>query len=160
LRAKVYVSGTSLKAKAYRAGILIGTYTIYTCPETHGSGSTSADSWNGRSYQLGNAKMHYNGPSGTHTVEEAFSGTFQCSWQPDDAAVDFPRQFREDNRDISVNLNRTGFYRVYHMHDALWEDVCVMQCSEGRTCAPGPYGCIGLGEAIAECVDDCVDRGW
>lgn len=85
---------------------------------------------------------------------------------PKTVGVNFPRQFGEGNRDISVNLKKTGFYRVYDMNNNLWGKVCNQRCGETVQCS----GC-GTGDAygsaadayannLQQCKDKCVGGGW
>lgn len=82
-----------------------------------------------------------------------------CHYEyPAPVSVDFPRQTRSDNRDISTNLNKTGFYRVYDMNAELWKKVCARDCSDNLTVVSGRTE--GLGEHIQQCTKSCIQRGW
>lgn len=79
---------------------------------------------------------------------------------PKRVKVDFPRQTRADNRDISTNLNKTGFYRVYHMNNNLWRQVCTRDCNESIGHISSFSRTDGLGDWIQQCVNGCVAKGW
>jgi hypothetical protein len=105
---------------------------------------------------LADARLHYDGPREIDPTDDITD--FYCSWKPLGVAVDFPRLFG-DTRDVSTNLNKTGFYRNYHMDADLWQSVCLRDCTEKNTCTGGT-ACWGLGEAIGACIDRCVADGW
>lgn len=78
--------------------------------------------------------------------------------------IDFPRQTRPDNRDISVNFEKNGFYRVYDMFNERWAKLCRADCTENiydglqgyRYGVSSEY----LNDQIQNCTDYCVNKGW
>lgn len=81
---------------------------------------------------------------------------------PKTVSVDFPRQTRPDNRDISTNLPKTGFYRVYDMNATLWGQVCHRDCEENLTLPSGTGAIDGASynAAVNSCTNACKARGW
>lgn len=100
------------------------------------------------------------------TLEEAPSlrGTprrfdISCHYAyPAVVSVEFPRQRTVDNRDVSTNLDKTGFYRVYDLNAALWKQVCARDCGEDLFVSPRRVE--GLDAHIERCIQSCTERGW
>jgi len=119
--------------------------------------NVSAPNWTSSNAQIKGVDVSIKEVASLRGTPRLFDVT--CVYEyPQVVYVSFPRQTRADNRDISVNLNKTGFYRVYDMNKSIWGNICEQTCRDSVSQYRGSAE--GLGAYITQCRNTCVNKGW